>query len=145
MLRIRKMSEPDFPAVCGLIQETLGYGELKPEAIMERLKQVSGRADWATFVAFAEDEIVGFVGIMKGISYIDEYTKIMGLAVVERARRSGVGRALTEKAEEWARTQGVDEVQVSTGMKRLGAHAFYRNNGYVEKASQRYYFVKKIK
>lgn len=44
----------------------------------------------------------------------------------ERVRRTGVGRALMARAEEWAREQGAARVTLSTSR----AHDFYRALGY---------------
>ena len=114
------------------MKNELGYPDLdEPEAI-KRLEYFSTDDDWATFVAIINDEVAGFIGVMKGLAYsIDGYSsQIMALAVSEHARRKGVGTALVRKAEAWASSHGITLVAVSSNMRRLDAHALYESCGY---------------
>lgn len=55
---------------------------------------------------------------------------ILELAVAGRCRRQGLGRALLEAAEQWAKADGAAGVRLVSGEGRAGAHAFYRSCGY---------------
>ena len=143
MIQIREAESQDFPAVFSLMKNELGYPDLNETDALNRLEYFKQSKDWETFVALIDCEIVGFIGIMKGIAYNIEgyYSEIVALAVSEKTRRGGVGTALVKKAEEWALQNGVHEVGLHSNMKRLDAHLFYEKIGYVKKS---YWFYKKL-
>ncbi|HVX47649.1 MAG TPA: GNAT family N-acetyltransferase [Mycobacteriales bacterium] len=60
----------------------------------------------------------------------DERAEITGLAVDSRARRSGIGRALVNAAEEWAAGQGIHSLVVRSNVLRPESHPFYAGIGY---------------
>jgi len=68
-----------------------------------------------------------------------ERVEIVGLVVAGATRRGGVGRALVEDAERWARTQGFDVIQVRSNVTRTESHPFYERLGYVRRKSQHVY------
>ena len=132
MLHIREAAKGDFAAIYMLMKNELGYPDLDEAEAMKRLEYFSLSKDWATFVADIDDEVVGFVGVMKGMAYTTDgyYTQIMALAVSEKSRRSGVGAALVKRAEEWSLSVGIEDISVSSNERRLDAHAFYSSMGY---------------
>ena len=60
----------------------------------------------------------------------DDHVEISGLIVDERARGTGIGKALVAGAERWARDIGVRAVRVRSNVVRVQAHAFYERLGY---------------
>ena len=104
--------------------------------LVKRLENFSNSDDWETFVAVVEDEIVGFIGVVKGIAYNIEgyYSQIMALAVSEKTRHHGIGSALVKRAEEWSLSYGITDIAVNSSMRRLDAHAFYEDLGYTKKS-----------
>jgi len=143
MIHIREAESLDFPAVFSLMKNELGYADLNETDALKRLEYFKQSKDWDTFVALINGEIVGFIGVMKGMAYNIEgyYAEIVALAVSEKTRRGGVGTALVKKAEEWALANSVNEVGLHSNMKRLNAHLFYEKIGYVKKS---YWFCKKL-
>ena len=127
MIQVREAEEQDFQAISRLINSELGYPDLDEAETLKRLTHFKNSSDWATFVAVVDDEIAGFIGVMKGMAYNVEgyYSEIMALAVSEKARRQGIGAALVKKAEEWSLSHGITKVCVSSNMRRLEAHSFY--------------------
>jgi len=136
MLFIREAVAQDFPAICRLIKEELGYPDLDETEALKRLEHFENSSDHATFAASADDEVIGFIGVMKGIAYNIEgyYSQIMALAVSEKARRCGVGTALVRRAEEWSLSHGITDIGVGSNMRRLEAHVFYENIGYAKRS-----------
>ncbi|MEP1031893.1 MAG: GNAT family N-acetyltransferase, partial [Alphaproteobacteria bacterium] len=55
---------------------------------------------------------------------------IQSLVVDARARGAGIGRALMDRAEGWARARGLTSVALYTNVTRADAQAFYARLGY---------------
>jgi GNAT superfamily N-acetyltransferase len=62
--------------------------------------------------------------------------RIMALVVDSRYQGRGIGKALVEEAEHWAKRQGAVAVALNSGNReqRQGAHRFYLKQGYVKKS-----------
>jgi diamine N-acetyltransferase len=58
------------------------------------------------------------------------YAAVEDIAVRKECRRSGVGRALMEKAQEWARARGLRQVELNVWEFNREAIAFYEKLGY---------------
>ena len=134
MIHTREAESQDFSTICELMKNELGYPALIEAEAIKRLSYFDKSDDWATFVAVVDNEIVGFIGVMKGKAYNIEghYSQIMALAVSEKAQRNGIGTALMRKAEEWSLSHGITDIGVNSNIKRFAAHAFYEKNGYVK-------------
>ena len=65
------------------------------------------------------------------------------VAVDDAFRSRGIGRALLERAEAWARERGVSVLQVRSRVTRERAHAFYEREGY-ERIKTAYVFRKRL-
>jgi len=135
-IEIRIALESDFSEIYRFIKIELGYANLNETETKKRLSIFAKNDNWATFVAVYDGALVGFVGITKGMAYnIDGcYSQIMALAVLEKYQNAGIGTALLKKAEEWSLSQGIVDIAVNSGMKRLDAHRFYEKNGYSKKS-----------
>ena len=80
-----------------------------------------------TWIAEENQEIVGFLIAdreAKGAAHI------VTIDVVEGRRRSGVGKALMEAVEDWARREGLRLIHLETAESNRAAQAFYQARGY---------------
>jgi len=66
---IHKAVYKDFVVICKLKQNELGYPVLNVEETLKRLEFFKNDEFYETFVAEKDDEVLGFVGIMKGVAY----------------------------------------------------------------------------
>ncbi|WP_244537001.1 GNAT family N-acetyltransferase [Methylobacterium pseudosasicola] len=62
--------------------------------------------------------------------YPQPLARITTLVVAEDERRHGVGRQLVEFAYELAKSAGCDTLELTTGLDRASAHAFYEAIGF---------------
>jgi GNAT superfamily N-acetyltransferase len=121
----------------------LGY-EVSASDVAVRLSRILSRSDQQLLVAELDDRPVGW--LHAAISeYVDAeaFVVIGGLVVDSRHRRKGIGRRLTEEAEEWARKRGYSIVRLSSTSARTGAHRFYQQLGYTNIKTQ-YAFIKAL-
>lgn len=90
-----------------------------------------------TWVAEEGGETVGFLVAHK-TSRVGAH--IVTIDVTEPARRRGVGRALMDAAEDWARSQGCRQVSLETAEDNRAAQAFYSKHGYEKTGMIRNYY-----
>lgn len=107
-----------------------------PARAKEYISSVMADGYAALFVAQSDGEIVGLVQIFVRetpdvpIMVPRRYAVIDTLVVKRGFRRSGVGRALMERAHRWAWTKGTTQVELSVWEFNRGAMAFYEKLGY---------------
>lgn len=127
---IREAVRADAPALARLNAVSLGYDypEARTAAQLEKLLN-SGRD--GIFVAERDGRVVGYLHLVDyDLLYADPMENIMGIAVDPDCRRQGIGRALLEAGEAWAKERGAAGIRLVSGETRTGAHAFYRSLGY---------------
>ncbi|WP_425250837.1 GNAT family N-acetyltransferase [Geothrix campi] len=65
--------------------------------------------------------------------------EIVGLVVDGTVRRSGIGKALVQAAEQWVLDQSGTGLGVRSNVLRPESHGFYESLGYLRKKSQHVY------
>lgn len=127
-VEVRWMNADDAPAVAELTTQ-LGYPS--SEAAIRRRFQGLGREDDALYVAESDGKVVGWIHARAVyLLEIDPLAEIWGLVVGDRSRGRGVGVALIEAVERWARERGLGMIQVRSNVIRERAHRFYQREGY---------------
>jgi len=121
----------------------LGY-DLTEEAAADRLSRILSRDDQQFFVADLGGCAIGWVHVVF-VEYVDAeaFVLIGGLVVDRIHRRLGVGRALMERAENWASERGCSVVRLTSSVTRTAAHRFYESLGYMNIKTQ-YSFIKPL-
>lgn len=129
-MTIRSAEPRDFEAV-SLLLETLGRPAVTDET-RERCREVylAQLADPNAGHLVADDEsgrVVGFCSLhfRDRLNYTRPQAWVPDLIVAEQARRTGVGKALLERAEERAIERGCWDFTLESAYHRREAHRFY--------------------
>ena len=145
-IHIRRAAEQDYEVYCDLFFET---NELHRLALPDIFQQPGERIiEQGYFLNLLEDERVAIFfaeseGQAAGFVYIlireapaypllvpRRYAVVDTLAVRPAFQRTGVGRVLMHKAEEWAASQGICVVELNVYEFNQGAQAFYNRLGF---------------
>jgi ribosomal protein S18 acetylase RimI-like enzyme len=115
--------EPALPKGEAMADRYLAY-------MLERCAGAAGRI----FVAEEDGVVVGFVGVLaRVVPEPDEaqaYAYVSDLVVLPAYRRRGIGRALLERAEAYARREGAGTLRVGVLAKNEAAGRIYRSIGF---------------
>ncbi|MHB0882403.1 GNAT family N-acetyltransferase [Paenibacillus sp. SEL1] len=142
-MKIRTAHHEDIPALAYLMEE-LGYPTTVEDMKM-RYDRIASDPNYHTLVAEDEGEVVGMVGLHADIFYErnEKYARIVVFVMDSKHRNKGIGKALNEEAEAWAKENGVVAIALNSGNRseRQDAHHFYRRLGYEATSTG---FVKRI-
>lgn len=132
---IREARPEDNAAIAEITAEGLGYN-CAPEVIARNIAALD-RTHARLFVAEVDGDVVGFVEpqVYEAV-YFAPLVNILGLAVRSSCRGLGIGKALMEAAEHWAKEIGASGVRLNSGAARTNAHGFYRHIGYTTERKQ---------
>jgi GNAT superfamily N-acetyltransferase len=136
---LREARPEDAPALAALLAE-LGYPDT-PEAVAARVARFAAD-DASCFLVAEEGSGLGGLACATVMPLAHEdgsWCRLSAVVVAEARRRTGVGRALVEAVEAFARGRGCTLVEVTSGERpeRAAAHRFYARLGY-EQVSKRY-------
>jgi RimJ/RimL family protein N-acetyltransferase len=101
------------------------------------LRAVRRHTHAAVFVAETPDGIVGRISLARDAHPASEHVADLGLMVAVASRRQGVGRALMEAAEAWAREVGVRKLELHVFPHNEAAIALYEGLGYEREGYRR--------
>ena len=131
-VEIRAATEADAAAMCALAAE-LGYPS-DAEAFAHRVRTVLGRPDDHLLLVAQRHDDESVCGWIQG--HVAEFLEsgrradIVGLVISSAIRRRGVGRALVERLEVWAKRIGAESIGVRSNVQRIESHLFYPALGY---------------
>lgn len=139
---IRPAAKNDVKEMTEIISTSLGY-PCSEELVEEKLNGVD-RDREEVFVSVVDEKVNGFIHVEKyDTLYFETLCNVLGLAVANSAKRQGIGSALIQAAEDWARSKGISAMRLNSGGKRSEAHTFYKNLGY-DDVKEQLRFMKKL-
>jgi ribosomal protein S18 acetylase RimI-like enzyme len=107
-----------------------------PEVTCPHFEGILASDEALIWVAEIEGEAVGYAWanlVHRGataLAHEQRALHVQALAVAPRARGAGVGRALMQAAEDYARSLRLASVTLNTWVFNTGAHDFYERLGY---------------
>jgi GNAT superfamily N-acetyltransferase len=142
-LSIRDAGKEDAEAMSKLMTD-LGY-HTSSEEMLERFEHIAQHADYKTLLACIDDGVVGMAGAMQSYFYEQNgtYARLLVLVTSPSHRQLGIGKALLQAVEDWARKINASSVFLNCGNReeRQQAHPFYKKHGYTVRSSG--YFKKR--
>jgi GNAT superfamily N-acetyltransferase len=143
VIAIRKYLSTDIESLTELMTDLGSPSSLAD--MKKRMDLIESNPLYSTFVATLHEKVVGMIGVRMNITYTNNKlkTQISSLVTKKEFQGQGIGRALIEFIEEWAKENGSDFLYLMSGIKeeRLKAHEFYKNSGFDITG---YRFVKRI-
>jgi GNAT superfamily N-acetyltransferase len=127
---IRPATSDDLPALTSLTAE-LGY-PVPEEEVRKRFETISKQPEHKVVVAERDGKVVGLMSFhsLDLLYGTEKLGRITALVVTESERGNGIGKMLVAKAEEFAREEGCDRIELTSGNRRVEAHKFYESLGY---------------
>src|SRR5215831_8811357 len=107
--------------------ERTGIAAEPPVDVGERTARFARRAD-QSLVAVASGQVIGMLHVEVSPHGFGE----IGMLVEQGWRGRGVGKALMQAADEWARGQGLHKLSLEVFAHNSAAIALYRRCGFVE-------------
>jgi len=92
----------------------------------------SWHEDAAHLLALDDDRVVGSIAIRRDEHPVTHHVATLDMLVVPSHRRRGVGSALLDEALRWARSYGIERIELSVYPSNDGAIALYRRFGFVQ-------------
>ena len=126
---IREPHREDLEAIRELSVQ-LGY-DCSLTDLANRFEAIQEAPGDQLYVPEDASRVCGYIHLQVYRSlYSDCLLNIMGIVVDENCRGRGIGTALLEKAEEYARSQGATGIRALSGSHREKAHRFYIRNSF---------------
>ena len=134
---VRRAAAADLASIVA-IERACAEGPHWSEAVWVALlaEEEGNEQARVSFVSEGRDGVAGFavVSCSCGVAELES------VAVAERVRREGVGRALCRAAMEWAQSRAAEVIELEVRASSMGSLALYRSLGFAEMGVRRRYY-----
>ncbi|WP_219703451.1 GNAT family N-acetyltransferase [Marinomonas lutimaris] len=130
-MKIRLANLQDANAIAE-VASALGYqNTVSEELAIKRLERLLASSNDKVWVAEFNGQLIGWLHAQHAFRAASaDFIEILGLSVSDQVRLKGAGRALVEKAKEWALNEKIT-LRVRTNDARDGAKNFYTTLGFM--------------
>ena len=127
---IRAATACDAAAIASLLAQ-LGYPR-SDVSTAQLLAAAQKQLDQIVLVASENDVVIGFAALTYFYYFHTDQrlARLSSLAVDETMRSHGMGEALLNAAERWARDNHCQVLELASNIKRVDAHRFYERLAY---------------
>lgn len=127
---VRQAVISDAKDIYYINKTSLGY-DYDLEKQKTKIEAVLNDSTQVIFVAECNNKVVGYIHLVNyDAIYADNFKNCLGLAVDNDYKRNGIGSALLNQAEIWAKENGAVGIRLCSGVEREKAHQFYESQGY---------------
>lgn len=127
---VRQAVITDAKDIYYINKTSLGY-DYDLEKQKAKIQAVLNDSTQVIFVAETNNKVVGYIHLVNyAVIYADNFKNCLGLAVDNDYKRNGIGSALLNQAEIWAKENGAVGIRLCSGVEREKAHQFYQSQGY---------------
>ena len=133
---IREATDNDTFCIKELVSQ-LGYTSLTIDEIKTKIKDYKEEG-YCLLVADVDSKVIGFITLhwfdifhSKG-----KLGRITAFCIDEQYRSQGIGQLMLAEAEKVFREHGCTKLEVTSNMKRLRTHEFYKMHGYEEESKR---------
>lgn len=110
-----------------------GFPPEKAAGFSNGMRAGFGQPGWRrVWVALEGEEIIGHIDLRSRPEPAARHRCLLGMGVHRNARRGGLGTALVRTAADWARSQGLEWVDLEVLSGNLPARGLYRKCGFVQ-------------
>ncbi len=135
-MNVRAAVRADVDAVIALAAVVAEAPHWSREAYEQALAGGDASLQRCLLVAADGNRLLGFAAA----ACVAGEAELENVAVAERARRKGIGRALCGAVVEWARGLGAQAVALEVRSQSVGARAMYGPMGFAEVGRRRGYY-----
>lgn len=104
------------------------------------VRAIRRHPDAAVLVALLGEEVVGRLSLARDPHPASRHVADLGLMVSSAHRREGIGRALLEAAEDWARPAGIRKLELHVFPHNDAARRLYESCGYEQEGYRRSHY-----
>ncbi len=110
----------------------LGYPATHSE-MLDKIQQ-HNNPTYKLLVAKDENQVLGFIALhfYRAFHHPAPIGRITAFCVEETVRGSGIGSLLLTAAEDYFLQQQCFKIEVTSNLKRINTHQYYRQRGYTE-------------
>ena len=129
---VRKVCKKDLSAISKIEKENILVNTMSEEQI----KNILNDDNYVVIKAVVENEIVGFIILQKS----DELN-VESIAVKKEFRNLGVATKLLNKAQDFAKKNGIKTLSLEVGYKNITAYLLYEKFGFIKRRIRKNYYA----